>query len=491
MSSRAAEIRASLDHPIIDSDGHFVEIWPLAPEEIVSYVEDVGGAALRERFLAGYAKPLDTTAVAGDRAGERGDAARDRWIAKSSWWGWPCENVTDRATSHLPALLYERLDEFGLDFAVLYPSMSLAFLDLMDDELAPLLCRAVNAMHARLFAPYRDRLTPGALINMNTPAGAIETLDHAVSLGLDAGVMSSYVRRPIAALENAHGTLDPPVTRYDTFGLDSAHDYDPFWRRCCEHRFAPISHGSTQQHHVARSISNYVYNHVGGLSRGGEALCKSLFLGGVTQRFPALHVGFLEGGVAWAASLLSDLIEHWERRNADAIGQLDPARLDVDQMMQLFAEYGGEDVRAAEASLRRYYGETGARPEQLDEFEAVGASEARQLCERFVPNFYFGCEADDPLAAWAFAEHINPFGVRLRAMLGSDISHWDVTDMRDPIPHAYEAVERGRMNARDFRDFSFTNAVRLHAGMNPAFFEETRGAAAAAEALAKDVEETP
>ena len=62
--------------------------------------------------------------------------------------------------------------------------------------------------------------------------------------------------------------------------------------------------------------------------------------------------------------------------------------------------------------------------------------------------------------------------------------------MRDPIPHAYEAVERGRMNARDFRDFSFTNAVRLHAGMNPAFFEGTRVAAAAAEALAKDVEET-
>ena len=294
------------------------------------------------------------------------------------------------------------------------------------------------------------------------------------------------MRRPIAKLEREHGRLDPPVTRYDTYGLDSAFDYDPFWQRCCDHGFAPISHSSTQQHHVARSVSSYVYNHVGGLSRGHEALCKSLLLGGVTRRFPQLRVGFLEGGVAWACSLFADLLGHWEKRNAGAIRALDPARLDVDALLAHFDAHGTPEVKAAREALRAYYGSPGARPEQLDEFEAAGIERAEDLRDRFVPHFYFGCEADDPLAAWAFAEDVNPFGVRLRAMLGSDISHWDVTDMTEPIPEAYEAVERGRMSERDFRDFAFANAVRLHGGMNPRFFEGTRVEAAAADVLAKE-----
>ncbi|MEE2665363.1 MAG: amidohydrolase family protein [Myxococcota bacterium] len=477
----SAEVRASLSHPVVDGDGHFVEIWPLAHEEILAYIEHEAGTALRDRFLAGYAKPLDTTAAVAEAAG-----ATDRWLAKSSWWGWPTENVSDRATSHLPALLYQRLDEFGIDFAVLYPSMSLAFLDLMDDELAPVLCRAVNAMHARLFAPYADRIAVGALIAMNTPEHAIATLDHAVGLGLKAGAISGFQRRPITHFEREYGPMDPPVTRYDTYGIDSAYDYDPFWARCCEQRFAPISHSSTQQYHVARSTSSYVYNHVGGLARGHEALCKSLLLGGVTQRFPELRIGFLEGGVAWACSLFAELIGHWERRNADAIGALDPSRLDVDALMRQFREHGGEEIQAAEESIRAYFSEPGARPERLDEFDAVGIERASDLRDRFVPSFFFGCEADDPLVGWAFAEGVNPFGARLHAMLGSDISHWDVTDMTQPIADAHALVDRGALREADFRDFAFANAVRLHGGMNPAFFTGTVVEQAACELLAKE-----
>ena len=49
-----------------------------------------------------------------------------------------------------------------------------------------------------------------------------------------------------------------------------------------------------------RSISNYVYNHIGSFAAANDAFCKALFLGGVTRRFPELNFGFLEGGVAWA-----------------------------------------------------------------------------------------------------------------------------------------------------------------------------------------------
>ena len=115
-----------------------------------------------------------------------------------------------------------------------------------------------------------------------------------------------------------------------------------------------------------------------------------------------------------------------------------------------------------------------------------GIERASDIRDRFVPNFFFGCEADDPLVAWAFAEGVNPFGARLNAMLGSDISHWDVTDMTEPIAEAHGLVERGAMRESDFRDFAFANAVRLHGGMNPAFFEGTVVEQAARELLAKE-----
>jgi predicted TIM-barrel fold metal-dependent hydrolase len=479
--TRSARVRESVGHPILDGDGHFVEVWPLAHEEIVSYIEQEAGAALRDRFLEGHAQPFDTTSSLRTIAGDT-----DRWQSMPSWWGWPTENTSDRATSYLPKLLAERLDEFGIDLTILYPSMSLAFLDLDDAELAPVVCRAVNRMHARLFEPYRDRMIVGALIPMNTPEGAVSTLEHASQLGLKAGAISGFIRRPIAKLEREHGLLDPPVSRYDNYGMDSEYDYDPFWARCCALHFAPISHSSDQYHNVARSPSSYVYNHVGGLGRGHEALCKSLFLGGVTKRFPDLRIGFLEGGVAWACSLYADLIGHFEKRGGESIRHLDPSRLDVDGLMALFDTHAGREVLAEKDRVRAHFEQPGARPEQLDEFEAVGLRRAEEIRDRFVPNFYFGCEADDPLVPWAFAERVNPFGARLRAMLGSDISHWDVSDMTEPIAESYEAVERGVLSEEDFREFAFTNAVRLHAGMNREFFAGTVVERAAREALEKE-----
>ncbi len=478
----SAEVRAGLDHPIVDADGHFVELAPLMHDEIVSHLEEAGGAALRDRYLAGAAAPTDTSSIL---AGRSLSGAADSWSAMPSWWGWPAERWRDRATAHIPALLYERLDEMGIDFTVLYPSMSLAFLELADEELAPALCRAVNRMNARAFAKYSDRTTVGALIPMLTPEIAVTELRYAVEvLGAKAAVMAGYAKRPIAKLAREHGPLSPSVYRLDHFGLDSTHDYDPFWQACCDLQIAPVSHSSVQYHDLSRSVSNYVYNHVDGLAKCHEALAKSLFLGGVTARFPKLRLGFLEGGVAWACSLYAGLQGHWDKRNAAAIGELDPARLDVEQVMHAVVTYGDPATVAAADRIRAWLSAPAAHPAELDEFAAVGAGSASELRDRFVPSFYFGCEADDPLVPWAFDTNTNPGGAQLRAMIGSDIAHWDVRDMNEPIAEAHEAVEQGRMSPESFRDFAFVNPLRLHMGMNPGFFDGTVVEAAARAALA-------
>ena len=73
----------------------------------------------------------------------------------------------------------------------------------------------------------------------------------------------------------------------------------------------------------------------------------------------------------------------------------------------------------------------------------------------------------------AFDESLNRFGVKLKAMFGSDIGHWDVLDMTKVLEEAYKPVEEQLMTEDDFMDFTFTNPVTLHTGMNPNFFKGT------------------
>ena len=64
----------------------------------------------------------------------------------------------------------------------------------------------------------------------------------------------------------------------------------------------------------------------------------------------------------------------------------------------------------------------------------------------------------------------NPFNAKLRALMGSDIGHFDCVDMADVLAEAYELVDEGLMTEEDFRDFVFGNPVRLWGGANPDFF---------------------
>jgi hypothetical protein len=218
-------------------------------------------------------------------------------------------------------------------------------------------------------------------------------------------------------------------------------------------------------------------------------VCKALFFGGVTRRFPGLRFAFLEGGAAWACQLLADIAEHWELRNAEALSErLDPRRLDYKRLDELAQRYGTEAMQRAVARRRARpadpsEGLVGGRPAP-DDFAACGIERASDIAELFVEPFWFGCEAEDRLSAWAFKAEHNAFGARLNATLGSDIGHFDVSDMANVLAEAYELVEHALMAEADFRDFSFANAVRFFGGGNPSFFEGTSVEAAAAEVLA-------
>ena len=464
--SRSARVRASLDHPIVDSDGHLLEFEPA----LLDALARLAGPGMVERYRKAAGDGLLQWGL-GDR--ER----RDRRQARAPWWVTPAQNTRDRATAMLPKLFASRLEEFGLDFSVLYPSTGLVYIGLPDDELRRACCRAANAYHAELYREVADRLTPAAVIPMHTPEEALDELDFAVAQqGMKVVMLAGVIRRPLPAALRVSPELGQLAFWVDTLGLDSEYDYDPVWQRCVELGVCPTFHSGSQGWGARRSITNFVYNHTGHFAAAGEATCKSLFLGGVTRRFPQLRFAFLEGGVAWGCNLYADLLAHWQKRNRAAVEANNPAKLDRDQLIQLFREHADPPLLAQLQALIDGAGIRGDALDDrysLDEFAACDIHSAEELRERFVPSFYFGCEADDPLNAVAFDPRISPLGARLHAILGSDIGHWDVTDAREVVAEAWESVEHGILSKRDFRDFSFENPVRFWTALNPGFFDGT------------------
>ncbi len=462
LQSWSAKIHDRLNHPVIDADGHWIEFEPT----LLDYLDAVAGPAMVDRFrrsdylagLAGWSRMPPQ---------ER----RARRVIQPPWWGFPARNALDRATAMLPRLLHERTQEIGLDFVVAYPTLALFFAAIRDHELQLAAYRAYNQMAAELFHDLGNRLTPAACIPMYTPAEAIEELEFATARGLRAIMMTSLMRRPIKA-DQPDGERNRYAEWPDALGLESEYDYDPVWAKCLELKVAPTFHSASQGLGTRVSYSNFVYNHIGHFAAAGEAVCKSLFLGGVTRRFPALKFAFLEGGVGWACMLYSDLISHWKKRNLAALDNTNPANLDVEAVADAFRRY-------ATSPLSRHVGQLGSLRhllgdvEPVDDFARCRITRAEDIPGLFADNFYFGCEADDPVNSWAFQPGINPYDVKLHAMMGSDIGHFDVVDMTQVLAEAYELVERRQLSEDDFREFVFGNAVRFWGGLNPDFFKGT------------------
>src|SRR5438270_342400 len=85
----------------------------------------------------------------------------------------------------MPGLLYERLDDLGLDFCVVYPTAALGWYRLPSEKHRRALCRAYNTFTAEQFRPYNDRIIPAAIIPMYSPEEAIDELTYvSTQLGL-------------------------------------------------------------------------------------------------------------------------------------------------------------------------------------------------------------------------------------------------------------------------------------------------------------------
>lgn len=442
-------IRSSLDHPVVDGDGHMLESMPM----LFDTLRRVAGADIAAG-LRGAIPDLFTG------AGSMGDGT-----PRGPWWPSPTDALY-QATVMVPALLAERLDEIGLDFVILYPSLGLALCTLPDQEIRQASVRALNTMLEEITREHSRVITPAAVIPMHTPAEAIEELRFVHGLGFKVAMIPPGVARPLAN----HPDQFPLLAHTDRFGIDSAHDYDPVWQTFEELGFAVTSHGAVGLKYLAGgrgSPTNYSYNHVLGHGYMQSEYCRALVYGGVPMRFPELPFCFLEGGAGWAIEMLAALEEHYEKRGPDGLANYDPARLDTGELKAILSRYGFP------AEPPEMIGEKDRSPWARNEFEDSGLRSAKDLAQIFGEQFYFGCESDDQSVHRALDGPGNPMGVRLRPVFSSDIGHWDVPNLDAPLPNSYKLLSQGRVSKDDYRAFVFEEVVRLHTRLNPDFFTGT------------------
>ncbi|VTU38956.1 putative metal-dependent hydrolase of the TIM-barrel fold protein [Variovorax sp. PBS-H4] len=484
-ASRSAAIKASLHHPVIDTDVHVNDYAPVLED----YIQHYGGNQLVDALRKALGGRFVTRTGGGkDWYQQTPEERQYHRTLRAPWWARVTRNTYDLATYTLPALLYERLAEQGSDYSVLFPNDVLSPAAAGSEYRQPL-HRAINHFHADQYRAYADRLTPVAGIPLYTPQEGIEELEFAVkTLGLKVINIAGGVRRPIRAIADKYPAKEhPEVARQagyiDFYGIDSEHDYDPFWAKVVELGVPVTTHYGSQGWTGRQSISNYMNNHIGHFADGSQAFAKALFFGGVTRRFPGLRVGLLEGGADWGAHVFTHLVDRWEKRNRVAVRNYDPAEADVELLASLFERYGADYIKGRanfKSTLLRDSLGISALPHsrepdasEIDDFAMAGIEKVEDIRDRWVSNFYFGSEADDRTVAAAFNDRVNPLGTKINAIWSSDVGHWDVPEFTEPLAESWDLVEQGVISAADFKALVFDNPHRFYTEANPRFFEGT------------------
>src|SRR5438874_13273697 len=107
--TEARQVRSRLNHPIIDADGHWAEFHPLMRQEF----RRIGGdTAVEALDMASARIPNSLNMSVPER--------RRRRMGQEAFWFLPTKNTFARATGIMPGLLYERHEDLGLDFLVVF-----------------------------------------------------------------------------------------------------------------------------------------------------------------------------------------------------------------------------------------------------------------------------------------------------------------------------------------------------------------------------------
>ncbi len=192
-----------------------------------------------------------------------------------------------------PAARARLLDEWGVDVAVLFPTIGILPFPVDDPVLASAYCRAYNTWQMEFAQSIHTRVAPIAVVNW----ADIDTAEREFDRCLDAGFRGLFVPPEVIAGER------PGSTRFD--GL---------WRRCeaadlpaCLHVIVRFGGAAVPFAAWQATAPGPVFSF--GLGATGQLIpaLTSLIVDGVFDRFPRLKVVSVEAGCGYAAYLMDRL----------------------------------------------------------------------------------------------------------------------------------------------------------------------------------------
>ncbi len=303
---------------VVDADGHVLEppdgMVRFAPERWRERIWHIETKADDSEWLHynGGIRPAGGMAL----AGTAGMTAAERERARTGKMRYT--EVRPGAFAPAPRLPDMKLE--GIAQAVLYPTMLLGLPGVEDPEFAEVQANAYNEWleHYCAYAP--TRLFGAAIVPTQDVTRAVRTIRRAKELGLvgvfmrpnpavDGRKLNDPVYDPLWALCQE---LDMPIGLHpflspDMPGACRALGYAEF--RAQGVRYAP---GDGNPADPIRSLGNIFFSQA--LSNPFDVMeCVALFCaGGILERFPKLHVLFLEANGGWIVPWLERLDHHYE-----------------------------------------------------------------------------------------------------------------------------------------------------------------------------------
>ncbi len=191
-----------------------------------------------------------------------------------------------------PTQRLERMDQEGLEKAIVYPSLGLLWEteEVEDFGLQAAFARAYNRWVEDFCSGTKGRLVPIAHISMGDPQEAARELERAVKNG-------------------AKGAFFVPFT--PTWKSHAHPDYDPFWAKVQELEVPVGIHPSGEPpakrvHQRFKDMQKWATWHfnVHG-AQGPLQAFTAMFQYGLFDRFPKVKIVVLESGAGWAGYLLN------------------------------------------------------------------------------------------------------------------------------------------------------------------------------------------
>lgn len=210
--------------------------------------------------------------------------------------------------SYEPAARAAMLDEWGVDRAVLLPTVGILWTT-EDVGLASAYCRAYNSWLSDFAAAIPDRVIPIAHLNLQDPEGALAELRRCIDLGFK-------------------GVFVPPEP---VGGRRPGHPaFEELWRLCAEHGLPLCLHvvvRTGEKNALSAWYGSKVEDLLADPTLNAGAMLFSFTLGapiqtipaltsmvadGLFDRVPDLKVVCIESGAGWAAYLMDRLDEKYE-----------------------------------------------------------------------------------------------------------------------------------------------------------------------------------